>query len=161
MTYWTFIFSDPGSTETALEIFDLTTHEWKKQETTGKVPRMGQGSFFAVTGDTLYTYGGVNDENYFDDLYQLDLQMFKWTKLPNLGGPSPKAFGGMVVYHESLIMIGGVGSNILRQSDKGTFSTDSVSGQYFKVNVLPLLCMGTCLSFEVGVHIIHFMTWYT
>ena len=114
--------SDPDTTETALEIFDLSAHEWKKQETTGKVPRMGQGSFFAVIRDTLYIYGGVNDENYFEDLYQLDLEMFVWTQLPNTGGPSPKAFGGMVAYDESLIMLGGVGSIILKSCDKGEYS---------------------------------------
>ena len=112
---------DPDSDEAFLEIFDLQEYEWLQQETTGDFPRMGQGSFFAVIGKTLYVFGGMNDEDYFDGIYMLDLEAFHWQQLPDImTKPSPKSFGGMVAYFDSLVMVGGVGKTPFQPSEKGS-----------------------------------------
>ena len=82
---------------------------------------MGQGSFFAVIEKTLYVFGGMNDEDYFDGIYMLDLEAFHWQQLPDLiSKPSPKSFGGMVAHFDYLVMVGGVGKTPFQPSDKGS-----------------------------------------
>ena len=81
---------------------------------------MGQGSFFAVIEKNLYVFGGMNDEDYFDGIYMLDLEAFHWQQLPDLiSKPSPKSFGGMVAHFDYLVMVGGVGKTPFKPSDKG------------------------------------------
>lgn len=82
---------------------------------------MGQGSFFAVIEKNLYVFGGMNDEDYFDGIYMLDLEAFHWQQLPDLiNKPSPKSFGGMVAHFDYLVMVGGVGKTPFQPSDKGS-----------------------------------------
>ena len=102
-------------------MFDLDTFLWKKEETTGNVPRMAQGSSFAVVGDSLYVYGGMNDEDYFDGFYKLNLEgEFNWTKLQASDGPTAKGFGAMVAAGgENLVTFGGVGNRLLKESKHG------------------------------------------
>ena len=85
---------------------------------------MGQGSFFAVIEKNLYVFGGMNDEDYFDGIYMLDLEAFHWQQLPDLiSKPSPKSFGGMVAHFDYLVMVGGVGKTPFQPSDKGSYFT--------------------------------------
>ena len=118
---------DPDSDRATLEVFDLDTHEWTTQDTYSDIPRMGQGSFFAIIGKSLYIYGGMNDEDHFDRLYQLDLESYHWRRLPDEFGPSPKAFGGMVAHENRLLMFAGAGSRMLRESEKGASFVDDKS----------------------------------
>ena len=84
---------------------------------------MGQGSFFAVIEKNLYIFGGMNDEDYFDGIFMLDLDTFHWQQLPDpISKPSPKSFGGMVAHFDYLVMVGGVGKTPFQPSDKGSYS---------------------------------------
>lgn len=100
--------------DAVIEIFNLETMEWRQVHTHGpKIPILGKGSASALHGKHLYVFGGLDDEDYRNDLYQLDLDDFTWKEMPMNGNPPcPRSYGGMVVHGECLIIFGGIGKPI-------------------------------------------------
>ena len=107
-------FPDLGNDEKShVEIFDLQTREWRKQEVNGTTPSWCRSSFHAVVGNTLYLFGGFNDAGYSKSLYVLNLDTFEWQVIPeSISGPTAKCLGGMVSFGSRLIAFGGVGTDV-------------------------------------------------
>ncbi len=101
---------DTEGSEAEAEAFDLTLMEWRRVITRGEYPILGKGSSSGTVGKHFYILGGLDDEDYRNDLYRLDLDKLIWDKLPVRGvPPCPRSYGGMVVHKECLIAIGGIG----------------------------------------------------
>ena len=103
------LYTDADLEEAELEIFDLETNQWGRQVTTGEVPHVGQGFSFALSVDSLFLHGGVTIESYFNDLYQLNLRSFVWSRASSANGPSPIINAGMVACDDSIFVFGGSG----------------------------------------------------
>lgn len=113
--------------------------EWRQAHTHGtEIPILGKGSSSAVHGKHLYIFGGLDDEDYRNDLYQLDLDDLTWTKMPSKGvPPCPRSYGGMVVHGECLVAIGGIGkplktSGLLPSNHGGEVVKDEKFGGEFE-----------------------------
>lgn len=114
---------------TYFEILNLTTFTWRRQNSFGEIPELCTASYHAVSGNTLFLYGGgaMSIEAFTDKLYTLDLDTFKW-QLLNSTGPSAKALGGMVSFGHRLVAFGGVGSEIGVSVNKGA---EFISSEHF------------------------------
>ena len=109
--------------EMYMEVFNLKTQEWKKEIVHGNIPKRCRGSFHAVSGNTLYLFGGYHEE-FSNSLYALNLDTFEWRKLPDdpVHAPTPKFLGGMVALGNKLITLGGSGpKNHFTESRGATF----------------------------------------
>ena len=105
------ILIDPDSSLAEAQVCDLQSMEWRKVNTSGRqIPILGKGSASGVLGHHFFIFSGLDDEDYRNDLYRLDLETLVWEKMPVHGiPPCPRSYGGMVVYGECLIVIGGIG----------------------------------------------------
>ena len=106
--------------------------EWRKQETDGNCPVFGKGACSAIVGDHLYIFGGLDDEDYRNDLHRLHLEDFKWQKLSKIGAPPERSYGGMVSHGECLIVFGGLGKKPHAPSVRGavTIRDDKFGGEF-------------------------------
>lgn len=112
------IILDTDSEDRSLEVCDLETMQWHSQQTHGsRFPVFGKGAFSAVVGDHLYIFGGLDDEDYRDELFRLNLKDYKWEELPSIDSPSARAYGGMVAHGECVVVFGGIGKPPLKIYD--------------------------------------------
>ena len=118
--YFSFACADTDKKDRSVEVCDLSTMEWHRQQTTGaNHPVFGKGAFSGVVGNHLYVFGGLDDEDYRNDLHRLSFEDFAWKPLSTLNGPSAKSYGGMVAHGECVIVLGGLGKKQLQPSFKG------------------------------------------
>lgn len=70
-------------------------------------PRYSHSS--CVLGSSMYVFGGCSSSNTaFNDIYELDLIHYKWTKLRLSGiSPPPKECVSMVVHNNRIVLFGG------------------------------------------------------
>ena len=115
-----------------LEIFDLKTHKWSKQVVSGDIPSQCRGSFHAVVGNTLYLFGGYNENGFSNSLYALNLDTFKWSELDCQSCvPTPKFLGRMVAFGKRLVTFGGCGVGDKFNEDLGAeFLPDDSFGNF-------------------------------
>lgn len=113
--------------------------EWRQVSTHGpKIPILGKGSTSILHEKYLYTFGGLDDEDYCNDLYRLNLDDFTWMEMPRKGTPPcPRSYGGMVFHRDSLIVIGGIGkpmkmSGLPLSEHGGQLIKDETFGGEFK-----------------------------
>ena len=128
--------SDPDIEDAFLEVCDLESMEWQQQKTHGSdIPILGKGTLSAVSGQHLYIFGGLDDEDYRDTLYRLDLESLTWTRLSKKNGPSARSYGGMVAHRQSLVIFGGIGKlppNDSKITEKGAefIKDDKFGGEF-------------------------------
>lgn len=126
-------YLDTDSDDRSVEVFDLSTMEWDRIQTFGgSFPVFGKGGFSAVVGDYLYIFGGLDDEDYRNDLYGLNLEDFTWKQLSKVNAPSARSYGGMVAHGECLIVFGGIGKFPFEPSGRGAkvIKDDKFDGQF-------------------------------
>lgn len=120
MAGWLFYLIDTDSHDRSVEVFDLATMEWEQQQTFGaSFPVFGKGGFSAAVRDHLYIFGGLDDDDYRNDLYGLNLEDFTWKQLSNVDAPSARSYGGMVAHGECVIVLGGIGKRAFQPSSRG------------------------------------------
>lgn len=126
---------DTDSDDRSVEVYDLEVMEWRQQQTYGSgFPVFGKGASSAVIGDYLYIFGGLDDEDYRNELCRLHLKDFRWQKLSRIGCfPSERSYGGMVAHGECLLVFGGLGKKPHEPSLKGaqTIKDDKLVGGEF------------------------------
>ena len=117
-------FQDPDSSLAEAEVCDLDSMEWRRISTRGQIPILGKGTVCGMYGCHVFVFSGLDDEDYRNDLYRLDLERLVWRKMPVHGvPPCPRSYGGMVVHGDCLIVFGGIGKPLkasgLPSSDLG------------------------------------------
>ena len=93
---------------TSVQVYDFCLEVWKEVLTHGSPPPgLGMGAS-AHSKHYLYIYGGVNDGGC---LHRLDTKISSWTLLAAHSADAPmKKYGcAMIVYENSVIIIGGIG----------------------------------------------------
>lgn len=91
-------------------VFDPAKTLWSCMETTGASPCPRQGHCMVTTDDKIYVHGGMNGEDFYDDMYVLDIKNRHWLSLdPSGPRPSSRAAHGAVGVEESIYIFGGLG----------------------------------------------------
>ena len=97
---------------TSLQVYHLCLESWRQLRTHGLPPPGLYGGASAHSENYLYVYGGVKDDSsYSGCLHRLDTKTSSWTQLAAHSADSPmkKAGCGMIVYDNSVIVVGGLG----------------------------------------------------
>ncbi|KJE89727.1 Klhdc4-prov protein, variant [Capsaspora owczarzaki ATCC 30864] len=132
--------------------FDMDSYAWTKVDTgvvaaaaaanaaaggntnTANSPSPRSGFQMIVNGDTLYLYGGYFKQHLkgeidkgvtYTDMYALDLNAWKWSKVKRSGdAPSARSGFSMVMGKRMAIMFGGVFDEETEDEIEGTFFND-------------------------------------
>ena len=97
---------------TSLQVYHLYLESWRQLNTHGPSP---PGLYYGASAHSesyLYVYGGVKDDgSYSGCLHRLDTMTSSWTQLAahSADAPMKKKGSGMIMYENSVIIIGGYG----------------------------------------------------
>ena len=98
---------------TSVQVYDSCLELWKEVLTEGPTPPGVYGGASAHSEYYLYVYGGVKDgDSNSGCLHRLDTKTSSWTQLAahSADAPMKKSGCGMIVYENSVIIIGGLGT---------------------------------------------------
>ena len=97
---------------TSLQVYQLCLESWRQLDTRVSPPPGLYGGASAHSEYYLYVYGGAkNIGSYSGCLHRLDTKTFSWTQLAahSANAPMKKMGSGMIMYDNSVIIIGGFG----------------------------------------------------
>ena len=97
---------------TSLQVYHPCLESWRQLHTHGPPPPGLYMGASAHSENYLYVYGGVKDDgSYSGCLHRLDTKTSSWTQLAAYSANAPMKKGGceMIVYKNSVIIIGGLG----------------------------------------------------
>ena len=98
---------------TVVDVFDPATERWNQSTTRGQPPPGFIGASSAVIGVYLYVFGGWDEINFFNSIYQLNTRSLEWTKLDDVNrreAPMAKCGAAMVSHNgRVLTVVGGWG----------------------------------------------------
>ena len=108
----------------------MINHVWSRQSTTGieddSIPAVGNGSTLTYHCGTnsLYLYGGWNDEQFSSDMYRVcadDSEVWEWekVKLTSPMQPSPRYLTAVLLHGDKICNFAGVGKPIIEGQDEG------------------------------------------
>ena len=96
-----------------VETFDQYSELWEQRQVEGVAPSPGTyGAASASLHDDLFSFGGWDDEKYFNGLHRLDTKTWRWCQLSPQnaeGAPMPKCGCGMISFGDNLGVFGGHG----------------------------------------------------
>ena len=98
---------------TSVQVYDSCLEVWKEVLTHGPTPPGLYNGASAHSEHYLYAYGGEKDDGTFDGcLHRLDTKTSSWTQLAahSADAPMKKCGCAMIVYENSVIIIGGLGT---------------------------------------------------
>ncbi len=126
------------------DVFDLNSLTWSTRETHGVVgediPLLGMGSTLSYHKDTnsIYLYGGWNEQYFSSDVYCISMDTWRWEQLTVPEGamkPSPRYLTGVVVHRNKLCNFGGVGPDIIKVGDEeqpDVLKSQDEGAQYYR-----------------------------
>ena len=98
---------------TSLQVYHLSQESWRQLETHGPSPPGLFAGASAHSESYLYVYDGVKDDlvSHSGCLHRLDTKTSSWTQLAaySANAPMKKVGCGMIMYENSVIIIGGFG----------------------------------------------------
>mmetsp|Transcript_14214 Transcript_14214/g.23511 ORF Transcript_14214/g.23511 Transcript_14214/m.23511 type:complete len:545 (+) Transcript_14214:139-1773(+) len=87
---------------------------WHRPAVSGALPptRRGHSATF-VPPSTLLVFGGNDGDLFYNDLWKLDLERYRWTRCENVGGPWPTSRRGhtATLVGNRLVVFGGRGND--------------------------------------------------
>ena len=119
-----------GEKETTIGIYDSLTEQWTLQPTTGSPPLGVGGGGCVSIGNHLYCFGGHGESFYFNNLHELNLEAFQWSKLhPSCSSECPLRKVGCSVFAVNERTLGCFGgfSNDLTYARPGSTCTSTKS----------------------------------
>ena len=107
------VWGGKGVATTSLQKYHLCLESWRQFHTQGPPPPGLYTGASAHSEYYLYVYGGVKDDNvsFSGCLHRLDTKTSSWTQLAahSANAPMKKIGCGMIVYENSVIVVGGYG----------------------------------------------------
>ena len=97
---------------TSLQVNHLSLESWRQLETHGPTPPGLFNGASAHSESYLYVYGGTKRDGFYSGcLHSLDTKISSWTQLAahSANAPMKKIGCGMIVYDNSVIVVGGIG----------------------------------------------------
>ena len=107
------VWGGKGEATTSVQVYDSCLEVWKEVLTDGPTPPGLYGGASARSEHYLYVYGGKKDDgSYSGCLHRLDTKTSSWTLLAAHSAEAPMKKVGceMIVYENSVIIIGGWGT---------------------------------------------------
>ena len=111
------------------DVFDVKKHVWTRQPTSGldgediHIPAVGNGSTLTYHPGTnsLYLFGGWNDEQFTSDVYKINADDWVWekVKLTSSIQPSPRYLTAVILHGDKICNFAGVGPPIVPGQDEG------------------------------------------
>ena len=154
----------PGVDEGPETVYKFSQKEeiWKKHTTTLSSgyfppPKIMNGACTSV-GDTVYLYGGMNDNYISGGLYSLDTRQMKWRKVSN--GPVETMGCGIVHFRNKLIIFGGYGPQPVPTQPGATYlpEDEDLGGYNNELHIFDLKegeeCVGAFLRAIIAWHTI-------
>ena len=96
-----------------VEIFDPYSESWEQRQVEGNAPSPGTYSAASASlHDDLFSFGGWDDRDYFNNVHRLDTKTWCWSQVSPQnadGAPMPKYGCGMIAFRNSLVVFGGYG----------------------------------------------------
>ena len=102
-------YSDPPA---SVDLYDTKNESWQQMSTSGTPPPGVVGAGCAAVSQKLWHIGGINDYDYFNDIYCLDVKGSSWVKLHPKNpeaAPMMKASMAVISYQKMIISVGGYG----------------------------------------------------
>lgn len=118
----------------AVWVLDTASSTWKSQQTDkpdiGK--RVGHTACYDENAKVVYLYGGLKHDKWFNDVYKLNTNTWKWTKIEAIGKAPTRAYHSCTMDYDELLIFGGVYPTPINNPDGSSselciFSTDSKS----------------------------------
>ena len=106
------VWGGRGEATTSVQVYDSCLEVWKEVLIHGPTPPGIDDGASAHSEHYLYVYGGIKDGgSYSGCLYRLEIKSYSWTKLAahSADAPMKKTGCAMIVYENSVIIIGGFG----------------------------------------------------
>uniref|UniRef100_UPI00358F4FA1 rab9 effector protein with kelch motifs-like n=1 Tax=Myxine glutinosa TaxID=7769 RepID=UPI00358F4FA1 len=100
-----------------LHVFDTVSHIWSQPRTSGNPPPPRQGHTMVAVASKVLIHGGMDGNNFMNDLHSLDTQSMAWSEIMTKGDvPQGVAAHSAVSFGSRVYMFGGLGEEGL--SDK-------------------------------------------
>ena len=151
----TYLWGGFGDTEPeSVFIYHHDTEKWTRRRTSGPHPPAGlSNGGCAVSGHSLYFFGGRDGKNYYGDLYELNRQTWQWRKLcdGSAGGPGKKVWCRMVSYQDQLLVVGGNYDKMPSSRQAGARYEEYVFGSSIYTNEVHGYSLSSGRSHCVGV----------
>ena len=92
---------------------NLSTLAWTRlHDGTGTAPPARYIHSVNITGDNLYTFGGINSGTTYNDTWKFNLTNNTWSQLSTTGTtPSSRRSSDSIIYNNNLYIFGGVNSS--------------------------------------------------
>ena len=120
---------------------------WYQQKTTGQPPLGVRGGACCAIGNKIYYFGGYcnHDNCKHNSLHELDTGHFKWSLCLASGdsGPTRKSACGMVVFHQTLLVVGGIVSPPVNSQPLAQYDTAGLPEPLARSNEHHLHNLGT------------------
>lgn len=89
--------------------YDPRTNQWTELECNGFIPSPREGHAATVVGDTMYVFGGRNDEGLdLGDISAFRIGTRRWFYFQNMGqAPSPRSGHSMTAFGKQIIILAG------------------------------------------------------
>ena len=131
-----FVWGGEGSTKKDrefLRLYDMKAKKWWKRRTKGTPPQGYIACAYALIGKVLYVFGGSNGQDYYNDIYRVELELkatiLEWKKCEVQNAdqaPMGKRSTGMIARksednRDELVVFGGYG-----EPRKGTLPGSSI-----------------------------------
>ncbi|GAB1606050.1 kelch domain-containing protein 1-like [Argonauta hians] len=99
------------TTTNILRCFDTELEKWTKCEANGEVPKPSSGSALAAVGNTLYLFGGLNqDEGWLNTIHSYNPEKNTWSLVGTSGiAPSPRDKISCAAVGKNIYYFGGFG----------------------------------------------------
>ena len=121
------VASKPVSDE-GVHIFNFNDQSWRTIEIDGQVPNCRHGHLMINFNDQcIYLHGGMNENKFYNDLWKLDLDARKWTKVkqPKVNIPQARAAHGGIATEKYLYIYGGLNEDANALGDFWCFNIDT------------------------------------
>lgn len=121
----------PTDEKHPFDVFDVSKRIWTRQPTAGldgiedkiNIPGVGNGSTLTYHPGTnsLYLYGGWNDEHFSSDVYRISANDWVWekVKLTSQIQPTPRYLTAVVLHGDKICNFAGVSPKIIENQDDG------------------------------------------
>ena len=134
----------PKDKKHPFDVFDVNNHVWIRQSTTGldgeddevNIPNVGNGSTLTYHPGTnsLYLYGGWNDEHFSSDIYKISADDWVWekVKLTSQIQPTPRYLTAVVLHGDKICNFAGVSPLIVDHDVDAKFFYYEAHGRQYE-----------------------------
>ncbi len=125
------IFGGFGNNEGVVYALDLTTMYWSN---INNVQYRRYGHTANLIGNSIYLFGGEDNDGYYNDLHKYDVNSKTLTIAITSGNiPSARAYHGSAVIEEKLCIFGGNGREA--KKDNTLYSLNTISSEWLAIPI--------------------------